>query len=115
MQRGTGPRGMGNSEVSVWAWFKKEELGPTRMSDLISLCISRSHAIISVMGPHAGEQSDTIFQRKIGDISRIGWTLWLIKSYKAKPDRVQAMCRRTPPPMRFSLKPEAQAVRALLY
>jgi hypothetical protein len=49
------------------------------------------------MGPHAGEQSDCIFRRKIDDISCVGWTLWLIRSYKAKPDSVQALCRESNP------------------
>lgn len=67
------------------------------MSSLISSCLGQSHAVISVMGDHAGEKSKEIFQRKMDDISRLGWTLWLIKSHKAKPDRVQAMRRQTDP------------------
>jgi hypothetical protein len=67
------------------------------MSSLISACLGGRHTLISVMGPHAGEESLPIFQRKIIDISRVGWTLWLIRSYKAKPDRVQAMCQYTSP------------------
>ena len=49
--------------------------------------------VISVMGPHAGESEDEIFQRKIGDIRRIGRTFWLIKSHQAKPHMVQEVCR----------------------
>jgi len=49
--------------------------------------------VISVMGPHAGESEDEIFQRKIGDIRRLGRTFWLIKSHQAKPHMVQEICR----------------------
>ena len=49
-------------------------------------------AVVSVMGPHAGESVEQIFERKIRDIKKVGWTLWLIKSYKARPDMVQRMC-----------------------
>lgn len=45
------------------------------------------------MGPHAGESEDDIFKRKIEDIDRTGLTFWLIRSYQAKPNMVQAMCK----------------------
>jgi len=50
--------------------------------------------IFSVMGPHAGEDSDTIFTRKIADIRNVGRTFWVIRSHKAKPDMVQAVCTK---------------------
>ena len=49
-------------------------------------------AVLSVMGPHAGESAEAIFKRKIIDIRNIGKTFWLIRSHKAKPDMVQAVC-----------------------
>nr|MDO8098465.1 hypothetical protein [Candidatus Njordarchaeota archaeon] len=49
--------------------------------------------VLSVIGPHAGETEGEIFRRKIMDITNIGTTFWLIKSYKAKPDLVQQFCR----------------------
>jgi hypothetical protein len=52
------------------------------------------YAVISVMGPHAGESESVIFRRKIDDIERIGRTFWLIKSHKAKPSMVQAVCKQ---------------------
>jgi|TARA_B100000315_G_C14152818_1_gene396451 hypothetical protein len=51
--------------------------------------------IISVMGPHAGETAEIIFERKIEDVKRTGLTFWCIESYKAKPDQVQELCNTT--------------------
>ncbi|MFA6132806.1 MAG: hypothetical protein WC869_02175 [Phycisphaerae bacterium] len=50
-------------------------------------------AVLSVMGPHAGEDAGTIFKRKIDDTRRVGKTFWLVRSYKAKPLMVQNICR----------------------
>jgi hypothetical protein len=50
--------------------------------------LDKKYLMISVIGPHAGESETEIFNRKIQDISRIGKTFWLIKSYKAKPEIV---------------------------
>lgn len=52
------------------------------------------YAIISVMGPHAGEGENEIFKRKISDIEVVGRTFWLIKSHKAKPNMVEAVCKQ---------------------
>ena len=41
------------------------------------------------MGPHAGEDTDKIFARKIADIDKAGRTFWVIHSHKAKPNTVQ--------------------------
>jgi hypothetical protein len=49
--------------------------------------------LISVMGPHAGENEEEIFRRKINDIEKLGKTFWLIKSHQAKPDLVQKICK----------------------
>lgn len=48
--------------------------------------------VISVMGPHAGELENDIFNRKINDIDNIQKTFWLIRSNKAKPNMVQQLC-----------------------
>src|SRR5437867_7287334 len=53
--------------------------------------LKEKYAIISVMGPHAGETSDEIFHRKINDVKSIGKTLWVVKSYKAKPNIINAL------------------------
>ncbi|MCX7007891.1 MAG: hypothetical protein NTY53_11710 [Kiritimatiellaeota bacterium] len=50
------------------------------------------YSVLSVMGPHAGEDSDKIFARKIADIRIAGKTFWVIRSYKAKPDMIQTIC-----------------------
>jgi hypothetical protein len=47
------------------------------------------------MGPHAGEGENEIFKRKMSDIEVIGRTFWLIKSHKAKPTMVQAVCKQS--------------------
>ena len=48
--------------------------------------------IISVIGPHAGENESQIFNRKIKDIEVSGKTFWLIKTRKANPDMIQQIC-----------------------
>ena len=50
------------------------------------------YAVFSVMGPHAGEDSDSIFTRKAEDINKVGKTFWLVRSYLAKPNMVQKLC-----------------------
>ncbi len=51
---------------------------------------------MSVMGGHAGEGSDAIFDRKAADIQRVGRTFWLIKSPGARPPDVHALCPGVP-------------------
>jgi hypothetical protein len=50
---------------------------------------TQEYSVLSVMGPHAGEDSDAIFARKIADIRKAGRTFWVIRSHKAKPDMIQ--------------------------
>ena len=52
---------------------------------------TQDYNLISVMGPHAGEDSDAIFARKIADIRNAGRTFWVVRSQKAKPDMIQAI------------------------
>ncbi len=52
---------------------------------------TQEYNLFSVMGPHAGEDSDTIFARKIADIHNEGRTFWVIRSHKAKPDMIQTI------------------------
>ena len=52
--------------------------------------------VISVIGSHAGEGIDEIFERKKADIEQIGRTFWLVRSPKAKPAQVQEICRTAP-------------------
>ena len=52
---------------------------------------SRKYSVFSVMGPHAGEDSETIFTRKIADVKNVGRTLWVVRSHKAKPDMIQSI------------------------
>lgn len=48
--------------------------------------------VLSVMGAHAGEDAGVIFARKIEDCKAVGRTFWVVKSAKARPAQVQAMC-----------------------
>ena len=56
----------------------------------------QSHScVISVMGAHANEGSETIFGRKMQDIDKTGTTYWLMRSPKARPPEVQDICKTT--------------------
>jgi hypothetical protein len=56
----------------------------------------QSHScVISVMGAHANEGSETIFGRKMQDIDKTGMTYWLMRSPKARPPEVQDICKTT--------------------
>jgi len=50
---------------------------------------TQEYSVISVMGPHAGEDADAIFARKIADIRDAGRTFWVIHSHRATPDMIQ--------------------------
>jgi hypothetical protein len=50
------------------------------------------YVVLSVMGPHAGEDSDEIFTRKTADTRRSGRTFWLIRSHSAKPEMIHELC-----------------------
>jgi hypothetical protein len=58
--------------------------------------LASPHCIISVMGSHAGECADVIFDRKKSDILAAGMAFWLIRSPKARPAHVQKMCSTSP-------------------
>ena len=60
---------------------------------LLDEALAASECVISVMGAHAGEDADTIFERKIEDCKTVGRTFWVAKSAKARPAQVQAVCR----------------------
>jgi hypothetical protein len=54
---------------------------------------SASECVVSVMGAHAGDETDAIFGRKIEDCRIVGRTFRVARSAKARPAQVQAMCR----------------------
>jgi hypothetical protein len=60
---------------------------------LIEAAMASPHCVVSVMGDHAGESTDEIFQRKEKDIERVGKTFWLVRSPKARPLQVQELCK----------------------
>jgi hypothetical protein len=51
----------------------------------------QDYNLFSVMGPHAGEDSEAIFARKIADIRDAGRTFWVVRSHKATPDMIQTI------------------------
>ncbi|RVD55401.1 hypothetical protein EN828_25220 [Mesorhizobium sp. M2D.F.Ca.ET.185.01.1.1] len=53
-------------------------------------------AILSVIRWHGKESPEDIVARKAGDIAKTGRTLWVIQSWKAKTDAVQAFGRAYP-------------------
>jgi hypothetical protein len=53
--------------------------------------MTQEYSLFSVMGPHAGEDCDTIFERKIADIRNAGRTFWVVRSHRAKPDMIQTI------------------------
>lgn len=63
---------------------------------LLEAALESPQCIVSVMGDHAGEDSDAIFNRKIADIERLGLTYWLMRSPKARPQQVHEICRSFP-------------------
>jgi len=60
---------------------------------LLEEALNSPQCVISVMGAHAGEGVDAIFNRKIADIDLSGKTFWLMKSPKARPPQVQELCK----------------------
>jgi hypothetical protein len=63
---------------------------------LLEAALQCPTCVVSVMGDHAGEGTDTIFDRKKADIERTGVTFWLMRSPKARPQQVQEICRPLP-------------------
>jgi len=67
-----------------------------RMMTELEEALASSKCVISVMGEHAGEGANLIFDRKRSDIRNTGRTFWLIRSPKARPAHVQKMCSTSP-------------------
>jgi len=63
---------------------------------LLESALGHPSCVLSVMGDHAGESTDSIFYRKIADINRLGKTFWLMRSPKARPSQVQGICETAP-------------------
>ena len=63
---------------------------------LLEAALKCQRCVVSVMGDHAGEGYDAIFDRKKADIERTGVTFWLMRSPKSRPPQVQEICRPFP-------------------
>ena len=74
-----------------WALAMKED----KMALLVE-ALACPQCVISVMGDHAGEGVNAIFNRKKADIDRTGRTFWLMRSPKARPTHVQGICSKVP-------------------
>jgi len=72
---------------------------------------TQEYSVISVMGPHAGEDSGAIFSRKMADIRNAGRTFWLIRSHKAKANAIQLIasivCKKSSKPFCAFLAPSS--------
>jgi hypothetical protein len=79
------------------AGVSDQERGMTELKE----ALASSQCVISVMGEHAGEGANFIFDRKISDIEQTGKTFWLVRSPKARPAHVQKMCSTSPGYMIF--------------
>ncbi len=51
------------------------------------------YLIFSVVGFHAGESEEEIFNRKRKEIADVGESFWLINSFKARTEIIQKFCR----------------------
>ena len=78
--------------------------------------------VVSVMGAHAGEVADVIFDRKKMDIAKTGISLWLVRSPKARPVQVQEMFSPFPgytifvaPSTKGGARPTIEAIAANEY
>ena len=74
---------------------------------LLEAALACPQCVLSVMGPHAGEDVGAIFKRKIADIERTGRTFWLMRSPKARPAQVQGISN-TIPSYTIFVKPAAE-------
>ncbi len=63
-------------------------------ADLIAEALASPYVILSVMGPHAGEDEATIYARKMKEIEDEGFSLWVHGSNSARPEPVKRLCRR---------------------
>lgn len=70
--------------------MEKENMTP------LEAALACPQCVVSVMGDHAGEGVDAIFNRKKEDIARTGKTFWLMRSPKARPAHVQGICTTVP-------------------
>ena len=54
--------------------------------------LNNNKLIISVMGPHADESTEYIFERKNEEIKNTGKSFWFTGSYTAKPEIIREFC-----------------------
>ncbi|MCD6226864.1 hypothetical protein J7J90_00005 [Candidatus Micrarchaeota archaeon] len=59
----------------------------------VNRILGNKYLIISVLGHHAGESESEIFRRKKEEIKEVGKSFWLIKSFKARTEHIQDICK----------------------
>lgn len=74
---------------------------------LFEMARESSKCILSVMGPHAGENPEEIFKRKKKDIERVKKTFWLINSNSINPCEIQEYCKSNKRLYIFFINPSA--------
>lgn len=75
----------------------------TGMSKFVPIC----PAVLSIIGWHAGELVEDIVRRKCADIAKIGSTLWVYQSWKARVQDVQKFGSVFPNPTVYFLEGKA--------
>jgi hypothetical protein len=76
----------------VMSTVSDEEMSMTELES----ALASENCVVSVMGAHAGEAADLIFERKKIDIAETGISLWLVRSPRARPADVQEMFSTAP-------------------
>ena len=94
---------MSSGGIRLWnvADERKRGTQSEMSSDFEEHAISRSmnllnkkYLVITVIGPHAGDDVSTIFSKKQKEIDNHGKTYWLLKSFRAKTNQIQNICKK---------------------
>lgn len=62
--------------------------------NMVDEALASEYVVLSVMGPHAGEDESTIFARKMKEIEDEGFSLWVHSSNIARPEAVKRLCHK---------------------
>src|SRR6266404_3651039 len=76
-------------------------------ANVMTKYVATSPAVLSIIGWHAGEPVDDIVKRKCADITKIGRTIWVYQSWKARVPDVQKFGGAFPSPAVYFLKGSA--------
>lgn len=79
----------GRLTLTIETALRMRPTSPLNVMPLLEAALTCPQCVVSVIGVHAGEDVDVIFNRKKADIERTNRTFWVIRSPKAKPKEVQ--------------------------